>query len=88
MSTTTTATTTVGDISKNDRDRRFKAVVRQQLGETGLTLLIGQSFACMLAVLILCFLFVAFVFHKEKDGGDGAARSPAVEALKNRVALL
>nr|WOJ45376.1 GrBNV_gp59-like protein [Apis mellifera nudivirus] len=45
---------------RNDRDERFKNILREQFGKSGISLLVLYSFIMIIAILLLALVSVSF----------------------------
>lgn len=68
------------------RDTRFLEIIRQQLGENGLTVAVNQSFVYLLVLVITIAVIVAVLEQtfERHDGVNIKLPSPAIVNVKNR----
>lgn len=54
---------------KNDRDERFKALLLEQLGKNGISIIVLYSFVMVIAMLLLALVTVSFAVTDRRVGG-------------------
>ncbi|KAI5630616.1 OrNVorf79-like [Venturia canescens] len=61
----------MAEIVKSDesRDSRFKDIVREQLGENGLTLMVNLSFLFVTCLVFIVLIMIAFLVSQPKELG-------------------
>lgn len=68
--------------TNDDRDTRYKEILRDQLGSTGVTLLVNQSFIFILALIMVVTAIIGYL--------SSISKVPAVtqKLILPKVALL
>lgn len=73
---------------KQDRDTRFKDILRAQLGENGITLTVNLTFLFMLSLIVLITTMVALNIAQQQPGAarfTGGTTSGPVLVLPTAV---